>query len=123
MRSRVSASVTGTRTHASSSAAYRATRSILGVRVCSTVLGGAQRLGVVHGCGVVKTELAGFPGEPIQNSPAFGPTTLLELEYVVETDPAVPVGLLEGDRAVFEEPHEGRTANAKEVGCLLGGQE
>jgi len=82
-----------------------------------------QRFGIVGGCGVVEPELAGFRGEPIQDSPTFRATAVLEVDEVLETDSTVAVRLLEGDGAVFEELDEGGAADPEEIGCLLGGEE
>jgi len=52
-------------------------------------------------CGVVETELAGFLGELVQDSPTLRAAAVLEVDEVLETGSAVAVRLLEGDGAVF----------------------
>jgi hypothetical protein len=75
------------------------------------------------GRSVVEAKLVGFLGELVQGGSSLHPAALLEVDEVLEPDPAMAVGLLEGNGAVFEELDEGRAADPEEVGRLLGGEE
>jgi hypothetical protein len=72
---------------------------------------------------VVEAELAGFLGELVQSGSTLSPAALLEVDEVLEADPAMAIRLLESDGSVFEKLDQGGAAYSKEVGRLLGGEE
>ncbi len=85
--------------------------------------GGLQRGGVVGGGSLVEPERACLFGQLVQRGSLFVATACLEVEKVLESHAAVPVGLLKRDGSVLEQLDEGRPAHAEEVGGLLRGEQ
>lgn len=65
--------------------------------------------------------MAGLLGELVQGGYALHPAALLEVDGVLESDPAMAVGLFEGDGSVIE-LDQGGTAHPEEVGRFLSGE-
>jgi hypothetical protein len=89
----------------------------------STPTSGPKGGVVVGWCVLVEAELAGFLGQLIQSGSTLRAPALLEVDEVLEADPAMAVRLLKGDGTVFEELDQGGPAHPEEVSRLLGGEE
>jgi len=77
------------------------------------------RAGVLAWRAVVKASLACCFGQRVDRGSSLVASAGLEVDEILEPDPAVTVRLLEGDRAVLEELHERRSTDPDELRSLL----
>jgi hypothetical protein len=117
-RSRVSASETGTSTHASSTAVDRGISAV--ILLPATFLADALEGGPVILSGVgVETGLAGIPGHFSQGCTPVLTHTLAVSKNVRKEDPAMPARLLKWNLSFLQEFDQSGPANPKKVGGLL----